>query len=54
MLDYDPTAQKIAESGFKLAKTLVAQVVLWRVIADAVSYTSREYSAIMGFDRSWI
>ena len=49
-LDYDPTAQKIAEQGFKLAKAMGAEVVLLHVISDPVYYTSREYSPIMGFD----
>ena len=49
-MDYDPTAQKIAEQGFKLAKAMGAEVVLLHVISDPVYYTSREYSPIMGFD----
>ena len=49
-LDYDPTAQKIAEQGFKLAKAMGAEVVLLHVISESVYYTSREYSPIMGFD----
>ena len=49
-MDYDPTAQKIAEQGFKLAKAVGAEVVLLHVISDPVYYTSREYSPIMGFD----
>lgn len=49
-LDYDPSAQKIAEQGFKLAKAMGAEVVLLHVISDPVYYTSREYSPIMGFD----
>jgi len=49
-MDYDPTAQKIAEQGFKLAKAMGAEVVLLHVILDPVYYTSREYSPIMGFD----
>ena len=49
-LDYDPTAQKIAEQGFELAKAMGAEVVLLHVISDPVYYTSREYSPIMGFD----
>ncbi len=49
-LDYDPTAQKVAETGYSLAKTMNAEVTLLHVIADAVYYTSREYSPIMGFN----
>jgi nucleotide-binding universal stress UspA family protein len=49
-LDYDPTAQKIAETGYDLAKAMNAQVVLLHVIADPVYYSSLNYSPIMGFD----
>jgi nucleotide-binding universal stress UspA family protein len=48
-LDYDPTAQKIAEDGFALAKAMNAQVVLLHVVADPVYYSSAMYSPIMGF-----
>ena len=48
-LDYDPTAQKVAEAGFSLAKTMGAEVILLHVISDPVYYSSTEYSPIMGF-----
>jgi len=48
-LDYDPTAQKVAEAGFSMAKALGAEVVLLHVIADPVYYSSLEYSPVMGF-----
>lgn len=48
-LDYDPTAKKIAETGFSLAKAMGAEVILLHVISDPVYYTSREYDPIMGF-----
>lgn len=48
-LDYDPTAQNVAESGFSLAKTMGAEVILLHVISDPVYYSSMEYSPIMGF-----
>ena len=48
-LDYNPTAQKVAETGFSLAKTMGAEVILLHVIADPVYYTSTEYDPIMGF-----
>lgn len=47
-LDYDPTAKKVAETGYLLAKNLGAEVVLLHVIADPVYYSSPEYSPIMG------
>lgn len=48
-LDYNPTAQKVAEVGFLLAKTMNAEVILLHVIADPVFYASSGYSPIMGF-----
>jgi nucleotide-binding universal stress UspA family protein len=49
-LDYDPTAQKIAETGFSLAKTMGAEVILLHVISDLMYYSSTDYSPIMGFN----
>jgi nucleotide-binding universal stress UspA family protein len=49
-LDYDPTAQKVAETGFSLAKAMGAEVVLLHVMARPVYYSSLEYSPIMGFN----
>ena len=49
-LDYDPTAQKVAEMGFSMAKDMNAEVVLLHVISDPVYYSSMEYSPIMGFN----
>ncbi len=48
-LDYDKSLQKIAESGFSLAKAMDAEVVLLHVITDPVYYALTEYSPIMGF-----
>ena len=48
-LDYNPTAQKVAEVGFSMAKAMNAGVILLHVISDPVYYTSPEYSPIMGF-----
>jgi nucleotide-binding universal stress UspA family protein len=48
-LDYNPTAQKVAESGYSLAKAMNAEVILLHVISDPVYYSSAEYSPIMGF-----
>lgn len=48
-LDYDPSAQKVAEVGYTLAKSLGAQAVLLHVINEPVYYSSTEYSPIMGF-----
>jgi len=48
-LDYDPTAQKVAEQGYSLAKTMGAQVILLHVVTDPNYYTTSDYSPIMGF-----
>jgi nucleotide-binding universal stress UspA family protein len=48
-LDYNPTAQKVAESGFSMAKAMKADVTLLHVISDPLYYASPEYSPIMGF-----
>jgi nucleotide-binding universal stress UspA family protein len=48
-LDYNPTAQKIAEVGYAMAKAMHAEVTLLHVIDDPVYYTNAEYSPIMGF-----
>jgi nucleotide-binding universal stress UspA family protein len=48
-LDYDPTAQKVAETGHKLAKAMNARIILLHVISDASYYSSIDYSPIMGF-----
>src|SRR5690349_20263797 len=47
-IDYDPGAQKVAETGYKLAKNMDAQVTLLHVISDAVNYSSM-YSPVMGY-----
>ncbi len=47
-LDYDPTAEKIAETGFLLAKTMKAKVTLLHIISEVDFYYSPEYSS-MGF-----
>jgi len=49
-LDYDPTAQKVAEVGFSMAKAMNAEVTLLHVISDPLYYSSMEYSPIMGFN----
>jgi len=48
-LDYDPTAQKIAEIGFTLAKAMKAEVILIHVITDIIYYSSSAYSPIIGY-----
>ena len=48
-LDYEPSAQLVAETGYIIASGLGADVVLLHVVADNVYYTTPEYSPIMGF-----
>ena len=48
-LDYDPTAQKVAETGYRLAKAMNARTALLHVISDPTYYSSLNYSPIMGF-----
>ncbi|MCX6280153.1 MAG: universal stress protein [Bacteroidetes bacterium] len=48
-LDYNPTAKKVAEIGFSLAKAMNAKAILLHVVANAVYYASTDYSPIMGF-----
>lgn len=49
-LDYDPPAQKIAETGYALAKDMNAEVFLLHVVSEAVYYSSSNYSPIMGYE----
>ena len=47
-LDYDPTAQKVAEVGFSMASAMNAEVTLLHIISDPVYYSSSAYSPIVG------
>lgn len=49
-LDYDPSAQKIAETGYAFAKSMDAQLILLHITSDPAYYSSLNYSPIMGFD----
>jgi nucleotide-binding universal stress UspA family protein len=49
-LDFDPSAQKVAETGYSTAKALGAEITLLHVIVDPVYYASPEYDPIMGFN----
>ena len=48
-LDYDPTSQKVAETGFSLAKTMGSEIILMHVMSDPVDYAPMEYSPRLGF-----
>ncbi|HNP07311.1 MAG TPA: universal stress protein [Cyclobacteriaceae bacterium] len=49
-LDYNPSAQKVAETGYQLAKSMNAKVTLLHVVSDFTYYSSLNYSPIMGFE----
>ena len=49
-IDYNPTAQKVAEMGFSMAKSMDAEVILLHIITDPVFYSTAGYSPIMGFN----
>jgi nucleotide-binding universal stress UspA family protein len=49
-IDYNGSANKVAEEGYQLAVSLKAQVALVHVIADSSIYTVNNYSPIMGFE----
>jgi nucleotide-binding universal stress UspA family protein len=48
-LEYYPTAQKVAETGYEIARAMNAQVILLHVTSGASYYSSLNYSPIMGF-----
>ena len=47
-VDLDPTAQKVAEFGYSLAKAMAAEVVLLHVIVDGTYYSKGNFP-IMGY-----
>lgn len=48
-MDYDPTALKVAETGYAMAAAMNAEVTLLHVVSEPVYYSSTEYSPITGF-----
>lgn len=48
-LDYNPSAQKVAEMGYALAKAMNAETVLFHAITEKSYYSAIEYGPIMGF-----
>jgi len=48
-LDYDPSAEKVAQTGYEIATALKAEVVLLHVVGNPAYYASGAYSPIMGF-----
>ncbi len=53
-LDFNPTAQKVAEVGYSLAKTMNAQVKLLHVLVDPFYYTSPDHFPLIGYTGSVI
>ena len=53
-LDFDPTAQKVAEVGYSFAKSLDAEVTLLHVIVDPIYYSSIESFPLIGYTGSLI
>lgn len=47
-IDYNPCAQKIAETGYQYARAMHAETCIVHAIAD-IGYYAMEYSPIMGF-----
>jgi nucleotide-binding universal stress UspA family protein len=47
-IDYNPSAEKVAESGYALAKAMNAEVTLVHVISEPAYYAG-EYPPIMGY-----
>ena len=39
-LDFDPTAQKVAEAGYSLGKAIGAEIVLLHVVSDPLHYNA--------------
>ena len=48
-LDYDPSAQKVAEAGYEIAKSMGAETTLLHILTDPIYYSSIEYSPITGY-----
>jgi nucleotide-binding universal stress UspA family protein len=48
-IDYNAYAQKVAEAGYSLAKSLNAQVVLLHSLVDDSNYTALDYNPVMGY-----
>jgi len=47
-LDYNPSAEKVAKTGYAYAKAMGAEIVLVHVISDA-SYYAIDYSPFLGY-----
>ena len=50
-LDYDPSAQKVAETGFLFAKAMKAEITLLHVLANQLDYKLTEHVTVMGINK---
>lgn len=48
-LDYDSSAQKVADIGFEIANSMQAEITLMHVLADINYYSATAFSPIVGF-----
>ncbi|MDD2563913.1 MAG: universal stress protein [Salinivirgaceae bacterium] len=48
-LDYNPTAQKVAEQGYALAQAMEAEVTLLHVTSEPINFNSVGHVTVMGF-----
>ncbi len=48
-LDYNPSAEKVAQIGYEMAKAMKAETTLLHVISDPIYYSTADYSSIIGF-----
>lgn len=48
-LDYDSSAQKVADIGFEIANSMQAEITLMHVLADVNYYSATAFSPIIGF-----
>lgn len=49
VVDYDPSARHVAETGFSLAQSMKAKIILLHVISPPAYYFLKENSPILGF-----
>lgn len=48
-LDYNQSAQKVAEMGYEIAHSMGAEITIMHVMVDPIYYSDPEYSPIVGF-----
>ena len=48
-LDYNPVAEQVAKAGYKLAKTMNAEVCLLHTLAE-ISYYGIQYPSFLGYE----